>query len=71
MSASATVPVPRGSGKHRRHRRHRASSKSWLCGASEPMATSRGEADSSVQPVEWDARAVVLQSLILYTTNTV
>lgn len=68
MSASATVPVPRGSGKHRRHR---ASSKSWLCGVSEPMATSRGEADSSVQPVEWDARAVVLQSLILYTTNTV
>lgn len=37
----ATVPVPCSSG------RLRASSKSWVCGASEPAATLRGEADSS------------------------
>lgn len=51
--------------------RLRASSKNWRCGTSEPSATPRAKQKAFVQPVEWDTRAVVVQSLILYTTNTI
>lgn len=44
---------------------------SWELGGSEPAATPVVKQTVLVQPLEWDAREVVLQSLILFSTNTI